>query len=145
MLQTILVFVAAIVVPLITILGTWAKVKIDGRDQRATILSDLSLLDKLADSPGRTALRESVENRVLALANPAQGWSASKARNVLIGYMLFIVTAAGISVAILAATWESPDETQPTAWSSTFSVFPAWFMVCLLITYPWNCGEKQAT
>lgn len=83
--QPILIFVAAIAVPFITILGTWVKTKIDGRDQRATISAELEILAKLDQhSDAARKLAASIDKQIDALVDPPQGWSRATVRTVIV-------------------------------------------------------------
>ncbi|UVK58974.1 membrane protein [Gordonia phage KappaFarmDelta] len=92
MLQTILVFVAAIAVPFITILGTWIKVMIDRRDRRATISAELDILAKLdPESEAAKKLAASLDRQVVRLAEPPEGWSVQTSAFVMTAEVLLFI------------------------------------------------------
>ncbi|QCW22217.1 membrane protein [Gordonia phage ThankyouJordi] len=88
-----LVFVAAIAVPFIAILGTWVKSIIDGRDRRATIAAELDILAKLSPQSGAAQkLSLSIEAQITNLVDPPQGWSLKRC--------LLVLFASGIPLLI---------------------------------------------
>ncbi|TFI45021.1 hypothetical protein E4P29_04595 [Rhodococcus sp. 1R11] len=93
-----LVFIAAIVVPVIGIGGTYLKARIDSTDLRAQLTSDLKLHEKLPDAwPAKVTLQASIEKRIGELANPPKGWGLGASYAVAI---LGTVIAVGGGLAL---------------------------------------------
>ncbi|QOC55957.1 membrane protein [Gordonia phage Budski] len=122
MLETILVFVAAVAVPFITILGTWVKSMIDRRDRRATISAELDILAKLdPESDAAQKLTSSIDRQILELIDPPKGWTTQTS-----AWVITATTLTAVCVVVVLAQF-------PVSYAIAFTVGSALYAVVIPI------------